>query len=119
MKLLCLEKLLLNVLKDCFETWLEIEISLLVVKKLFSQGLSTDSSCCTTSRKSRYSVKTLKDVASGMVFGFMREFGELGTPRGQRICKSFGVEQDEQAQCQKHENIELLECCSTFKIDHQ
>ena len=23
------------------------------------------------------------------------------------------------AQCQKHENMELLECCLTFKIDHQ
>ena len=61
--------------------------------------------------------KTFKDVASGIMFGCMKEFGELGMPRGQRICKSFGVEQDEQAQCQKHENIELVECCSNFKID--
>ena len=63
--------------------------------------------------------KTLKDVASGMMFSCMREFGGLRMPGGQRICKSFGVAQDKQTQCQKHETTELVECCSTFKIDHQ
>ena len=45
--------------------------------------------------------------ASEMMFGYMREFRELG------------LLEYELAQCQKHENIELLECCLTFKIDHQ
>ena len=36
------------------------------------------------------------------MFDFMNDFGETETPRGQRIYKAFGVEQEEQVQCQKY-----------------
>ena len=36
--------------------------------------------------------KTLKDAASGKIFDLMNDFGETEMPKGQRICKVFGVE---------------------------
>ena len=36
--------------------------------------------------------RTLKDAASGKIFDLMNDFGETEIPKGQRICKVFGVE---------------------------
>ena len=46
--------------------------------------------------------KTLKDVASRIMFKFMRECWRVRDAQGKIICKAFGCEQDELAQCQKH-----------------
>ena len=69
------------VLKDCFVPDWKYKCPLLVVKKCFSCGLSTDSSC---------SAK-LKEIASGKMFDLINFVGETETPKGQRICKVFGL----------------------------
>ena len=50
----------------------------------------------------------IKHVVFEKMFDFTNDFGETEMPRGQKICKAFGVQQEQhaQVQCQKRELLD-------------
>ena len=88
-KLLCLEKMLLNVLTDCY--W-KTECPLLVLKQFLFLSCDFPRPFVQQVGRAGSLSKTLKDAAFGKIFDLMNDFGETEMPKGQRICKVFGVE---------------------------
>ena len=85
-KLLCLEKMLLT---DCH--W-KTECLLLVLKEFLFLSWDFPHPFVQQVGRAGSLSKTLKDAASGKIFHLMNDFRETEMPKGQRICKVFGVE---------------------------